>query len=195
MRLRPALLTGLALAIATTASPVSPAATAAVRYCNILSDVKGDGDGGFYFFIESPALDIISADIATGKNELVAVLRLASLTTESDNWQYTGGFGWNMGATLSGVDYTFGYTRPGFDGEPYHGVKVGNTSPNYTFAIEGTSLVWRIKRSELASLNKKPNQSFTEFRATTDAWGSTADTATAPGKKYPDKAPSCVKAR
>ncbi len=197
MRLRRALLPALAVALAATTT-----ATAAVKKpalpkaCNLLTDPKNDGTSSNYPVITSAALDIQSGDIATGKSQLVAVLRVGSTNTQNDNWATLTGFGWSFGATLNGTDYDFTLYRPINHGPERWTAKVGTTNPPFTFAVEGNSFVWRIDRKNLPSLNKKPNQAFTQFHGSSDAFSSSADRAPGdPKKKYIDKQPSCVGAK
>lgn len=198
MRLRRVLLPGLA-AMITAGALAAPSATAALpRACNTLSDVKGDGHSANFLVgdrIASKALDILSADIATGRNELVAVLRLDSTATDTDTWATAIGFSWTFTVTLGGADYYFWMKRPFNHGKQDTEVKVGGAViEGYTFAVEGNSLVWRVPRSKLPGLNKKKGQYFERFRATSNVNG-TADTAVDGKKRYTDLQPSCVKAR
>lgn len=201
MRLRSALLTGAVLALgATTLTTSADAVTKPKVWCEIVKDDAGDTRNTIYGFVDSPAMDILAVDVASGKNEVVAVLKLAGTNTANDNWNTVGGFSWSMGFSVSGEQYIFTVDRP-----PYHepqttSVTVGSTHPKYSFKVEGNKFVWRITRSQLKNLNRKKGQLFEGLHATSMAFGSSQDTApsaddTTPTPKYPDKAPSCVKAK
>lgn len=195
MRLHRAALTGLALVLATA---LSADAAPAKKVCNLLKDETGDWKGGTYSSQGSNALDILSADIATGKSELVVVVRVPTTDVANDNWRKLGGYGWMFSANLGGVDYQFDYEIDGMFGnnEETASVVVGNTKPKFTFTREPTQLVWKVKRSELASLNRRSGQYFNAIASASYSWGGTADTATADGNtRYVDKTPSCVVAK
>lgn len=199
MRLQRAVLTGLVLALPTSTMTVADAAPRPpAKLCNLVVDDTGDYKGGTYSGQASNAVDILSADIATGKTELVAVMRVPTTDTSNDTWRKLGSYEWLVGANLNGVDYKLKYkVNSQFANDT--GVataEVGNTTPPVTVTVKPTEIIWKIKRTDLPSLTKRPNQIFTAIRATTSVWGGSADTATAEqGTKYPDKAPSCVAAK
>jgi hypothetical protein len=197
MRLRRSLLTALVVALSATTAVSATAKPKPVTYCQLLKDATGDGHSATYSFVTSPALDVVSADIATGKNELVAVLRVANQSTAGDNWKTLGGYGWIFGATAGGVPYTFTYHRRSMfnGGKEDWSATVGTSSVTATFKVEGNNFVWRVTRKQLTALNKKAGQTFAAFHAESQFEGSTADSSyTAPSVKYPDRALSCVKA-
>jgi hypothetical protein len=198
MRLRTSVLTALVVALAaTTSAHAAKPKPKPITYCNLLKDNAGDGKSSTYSFVSSPALDIVSADIATGKNELVAVIRVTNQSTSGDTWLSVGGYGWVVGATAGGVPYTFTYNRRGMfngGGETFS-ASVGTSPVTATFSVVGNTFVWKVTRKQLTALNKKPGQVFAAFHAESQFNGSTADSAyTAPSVKYPDKGLSCVKA-
>lgn len=201
MRLRRTVLTALAVALAT-ATSANAAAKKPTVYCNLIKD-KGTNDGrsSTYSFVTSAALDVQTGDIATGRNELVAVLRVGNMNTSGDNWVTIGGYGWVMGTEANGTKYVFEMTRRSmFNGGGDHpAVTVAGTrlelNKDYTFKIVGTNVLeWRVKRSVLKELNKKAGQVFSAFNAHSEFNGSTADTAETNPAKYPDRGLSCVKA-
>lgn len=195
MRLpRTLLLTAMTAAVA-----VAPAANAKVKpitYCKLIQDKSGDGHSSTYGFVTSPALDVQSGDIATGKNELVAVLRLGGTDTSNENWVKIGGYGWYIGAKAGGISYKFTMDRRGQlnGGGDHPAASVNDQAVAFTFKIVGNNLEWHVKRSLLTALNKKAGQVFTDFDAHSNFNGSTADTIDKALPKYPDKALSCVKA-
>ena len=199
MRLQRAVLTGSVLALATSTMSVADAAPRPpAKVCNLVIDDTDDYKGGAWSGQASNAVDILSADIATGKTELVAVIRVPTTDTASDTWRKLGSYEWLVGANLNGVNYklkykvnsTFGSDR----GEAT--AEVGNTTPPVKVEVKAQEIIWRIKRTDLPSLTKRPNQVFTAIHATTSVWGGSADDALAEKDvKYLDKRPSCVVAK
>jgi hypothetical protein len=189
MRLRSLVPVTIALALVAPMSAHAAVKKKPPTYCNVLTDDPKDEN--------RPYLNVLSADIATGKNELVAVLRMQSTDFPKDlivsELDYAH---WTFGVTLNGVDYDFVYDQKWFHGAKSHGASVAKQGVEHTFAIEGNNYVWRIKRSALPSLNKKPGQKFTQFHAESWYRDSSDDHAYAPPKNfYPDKGLSCVKAK
>lgn len=197
MRLRSLALGTLALGVL-----VAPSADAAPKkYCNLHSDPKGDVR---YYIptIDSDALDILSADVATGKNELVATLRVVTTNTANDLDSKLG-FKWGVGFTANGVDYEFGVARssgglvPGAKQIDSPSASIGGEHLDgklYTYKVEGNTFVWRVPRKNVKAL-AKPRLIFTTFRAGSMANGSSADNGSTPTSRYPDRALSCVKAK
>jgi len=195
MRARTVIIAAVALAVAGT-TPAVAARRAPVKICNLMTDAKGDGTWNVAPTVSSPALDILSADIATGRNELVAVLRMQTVDTASDAWRQALGFEWAFGANGSGTRYEFKLRR-GIGPNPSDNwsVTIGDTTPKFTYQIlNNNTLVWRIQRRDAPALNRA-KLVWTDFGANTKALSSTADNASNPNSKYPDKAASCVAAR
>jgi hypothetical protein len=197
MRLRRSLLLTAVVAALATTTPAFAKAKPVITYCNLVQDKTGDGHSSTYSFVTSPALDLVSADIATGKTELVAVLRLGGTTTTDSNWGTIGSYGWDLKAQAGGTTYEFQMTRrsPINGGGDHWTATVGDAA----VAIKSTKITpnsfeWHISRSLLTVLNKKAGQVFTSFDAHTSWNSSTADTPDKALPKYPDKAKSCVKA-
>jgi hypothetical protein len=198
MRLRrPLLLTAVAATLATMTPAMAATKAKPITDCNLVQDKTGDGHSSTYSFVSSPALDLVSADIATGKGELVAVLRLGGTTTTDSNWGTIGSYGWDLKAQAGGVSYEFQMTRrtPLNGGGDHWSATVGGADVAMKATkITANSLEWHISRSLLTALNKKAGQVFTAFDAHTSWNSSTADTPDKALPKYPDKAKSCVKA-
>ncbi len=188
MRTPTVLLTGLALTLA--APTASHAAKKAPpKVCNLVTDKTGDGHNDY--------VDIVSADIATGKTELVAVLRVKTTTDPTDLLSPLDWYHWSFGATLNGTDYNFERDQKWMHGTPTNGVGVGTTSPPFTFVKTATTYEWHVKRSDLPSLTKKAGQKFVQIHGVSWYRGSSDDKAasTPATKSYTDKAPSCVSAK
>lgn len=197
MRARTVIIAVAALAVAGTTTPAMAARARRVpKVCNLMTDAKGDGTWNMAPGVTSPALDILSADIATGRNELVAVLRMQTVDTASDTWRQALGFEWAFGANGSGTRYEFKMRRGiGPNPSDIWTATVGDQAVKFTHQIlNNNTLVWRIQRKDVPALNRA-KLFWTDFGANTKALSSTADNASNPNSKYPDKAPSCVTAR
>ena len=171
----------------------APTADAAKIPCNVLSDDKGDGEMDATG-LSSPALDIISGDIATGKTELVAVLRVASTSVSSDPVGQVG-VSWALAVTVKGEEWSF-YASSGF-GPGYKissGVRIGSQEFDVPVVVTPTSFTWKIKRSQIKALSQ-PKQVLKKIRANTGAGGFGGDAALNENSSYVDRAPSCVKAK
>jgi hypothetical protein len=194
MRVRTALVVALVLSAA--ASSSATAATKkkpAPKSCNMMTDVADDGDWNMAPTVKSKNIDILSGDVATGKTEFVAVLRLAELNFSSDNWA-TLGYRWTFGATAGGARYEFEYRRSN-TGEFRSSAAIAGAGVDYTVGIEGNAIVWRVKRKGVAPL-ARPNLIWTNLGANSQVMSSTADDAIGTdAKKYKDRAPSCVVAK
>ena len=187
----------LAVLVAMSSPAVSDAATKPKPkpICNlILDDGKDDGDSDLIPLAESPMVDILSADIATSKNEIVAIMRVKSVSADGDMWtQLT--YDWNFGSNANGTSYGFSAHRTG-SGDFTSGAKVGSNNYAHTFTVDPVqkALIWRIKRS-LVKEAARPKLVWTKFAANTKMFSSTADQAANSDGKYPDLAPSCLKAK
>lgn len=172
-------------------------AGAVTKSCKLLKDDSGDGRSNNVSAVESPALDILSGDVATGKTEMVAVLRLGSTNTTSDNYAFLAGMNWALGVKLNGTDYLFKAEMPPLGTTWRKSVTVGDAAVAIKqFTVDGSSFTWKIDRSALKTLNVKPGQSFNQFHAVSNWNGSTADTALMPPTvKYKDRSLSCVVAK
>jgi hypothetical protein len=199
MRLRHALLCSLAIGLVAS----SGAANAASRpkpktLCNMFTDVAGDGTWDFGSpAVKSDALDILGGDIATGAKELVAVLRVKTTANDADTFRETLGYEWLMSGVAGGTRYTFAVRRGLGPSAPYiWTVTVGDTtlgSDAYTFKINPTSFEWHLTRAKVKAM-ARPKLTWGSWSASTSALSSSADQAENSKNKYPDRAPSCVKA-
>lgn len=197
MRARTGLIATLLLALAATTP-----ATAAVKkklpppICNLVKDDRTDdasgGPGGLF---ASTSVDVVSADIATGPTEMVAVLRVKAINFEENAAKF--GFQWRMGATAGGMRYEFSAKRgmaPSY--ATGSSVSINGAGIEHTFKFVKNTLVWTFKRS--APNAKVPMAKkglvWGDHGAFGSIMSSTADTASSE-KKYPDRARSCVIAR
>jgi hypothetical protein len=189
----------LAIAVLAVAAvlPAGPAmaAKAKPKPCNLLTDDAGDGsvDG----VVKSDALDILSADISSGKNEVTATLRLKSGAVESDNALVDGAI-WNLNVTVTGVKYSFQAHWPSvFTVSPRvltGSLIAGNdpSNPPATFTRVGNNFVWTVKRAAMPGLAKAKTYIYV-MGASDDADSLSGDTASAkPNTKYLDKSVNCL---
>ena len=201
MRARTALVAAVAIALAATTPAVAAARPAPRKLCNLLTDQKDDGEWDADLgtgVVKSGALDIVSADIATGRTEMVAVLRIADMSQANDHWRQALSYEWGLGATGTGTRYSFSLRR-GLGPTPSDvwEVRVGDlTLPpaKINGKIEGNTIVWRIQRKDVPALGRAKLY-WTDFGAITKALSSSADQAPNSTAKYPDKSASCVTAR
>lgn len=84
-------------------------ASAAVKVkpvCNLVTDAPGDA---FFFAGSGPttdSLDVLSADVATNKHNITAVVRVKKLAATDPTFSPTG-LQWNFTFTAEGQDFTF----------------------------------------------------------------------------------------
>jgi len=197
MRIHPAALTVLALVLAApTAADAAPRRKPAPKpLCNlVVDDAKNDGNSNLLPGVSSQMVDILSADVATSKNELVAVLRLAKTSTDGETWTRLG-YEWAFGSNANGTAYAFRARLTG-GGDWITGVQIGDTAPKYTFTIDHAtkSFVWRVPRKGIGAMTR-PKLTWTKFSANSSIFSSTADNMANPDARYPDLHPSCVKAK
>jgi hypothetical protein len=169
----------------------------ALPSCYQVSDEEGDGTlkpvG-----LSSPALDVISADFSSGKNEVTAILRLKSTAVESDNL-LRGGAIWNFNVSAGGIDYSFTARWPSTissAGNPAlkGGLTAGSneSAPKATFRRDGNNFIWTVARAAMPAL-KKAKTYVVINNATSGADSLSGDSAFAkPNTKYLDKSPSCL---
>ncbi len=189
-----ALLVGAVLPVV----PASAAPPKVTKACLLITDVEGDGTIN-PLGLKSPALDILSADVSSGRNEVTAIMRLQSGTVEND-YYLLGGAQWNLNLTVGGIKYSF-YARwtsvftNGTNQELGGGLTAGSnpSTPPATFRREGNNFVWTVSRAAMPAL-KKPKTYLYPTGANSGADSLSADSA-APAKpniKYLDKSPSCL---
>lgn len=193
MRLRPIVLCAVATGLVATptwavAKPKPPKV-----YCNLFVDDKGDGQ---WFVVDSPALDVVSADVATGAKTVVMALRIGNVDPSfpsdlhaKDGYSWTAGvttsFGTNFGfkASFSAAgtwSYSATVDEGGVEVLKFERVKADN------------SLRWTIDRKSAPALVRK-NTMFTNVRGASFVLSSSADKSIAGTLKYPDRGLSCVK--
>jgi len=202
MRLRRVLLPAIALVIGAT-SLHAPSFAAVVKkpVCNLVSDQPGDGQSHSLGFMQSDALDIRSGDIATGAKYVYFVLRVGTTNLNGDTWSRFN-YKWAIQFDFQNITYMVqrSETTDAVSGKVTYKntFNAGSTSTDLAdsaMTITPTSIQWKVPRTSIAGLNKKPNQKLGNFQAGTWVAGGNADSANSGpvAKTYIDKWPSCVK--
>ena len=197
-RITPAL---AALAAAALALPAQAATSGTL--CLQITDATGDSS--FNGAPLAPAsLDILSADIATGAQNLVAVLRLKSLTAEP--YQATG-TSYSFEFTLGGAAQKLGYavSATGTSIATYTPAGLGSDVPaKATLDTAAATITWTVPRKSVAGLKTKGAKLtglgvsaspavFVESGGSSFSFvGNPADTAST-SKSYTDGTKTCVK--
>ena len=196
MQLRRLTLVALAIGAVLPAVPASAAKPKPKPPCNQILDDEGDGTIK-PINVKSDALDILSADISSGKKEVTAILRLKSTAVENDN-MLRGGAIWNLNFTVTGVKYSFQATWPSmFRTTPQvlTGKLISGNSestPPATFTRVGNNFVWTVSRAAVPGL-AKAKQFIYVTAASDDADSLSGDDAQAkPNTKYLDKSITCL---
>jgi hypothetical protein len=192
-------------AVAVLAVTAAPVANAAAKpkpkpkpkpLCSLIKDDTGDVHW-LLPGVSSPALDIVSGDVATGPKTMVAVLRLAGtdLSTAKDPTA-AAGYSWFI-ATTSSLGHSYAFTvsysstgglNPGatVDGQAVAGTAVA-------FKVVGSTFQWTLQRKVSPDLSR-PKIVFKQFRSRSEMFSTNADAADSATSSYPDKALSCVHA-
>lgn len=186
MQLRRAVLSAIAVGLVTT----TMTAHAATKVCYLVKDIAGDGKHTLAgAVLKSPALDIRSADVATGKKNFYGVLRLTTTDTSNDNVAKIG-FRWYLNFVVQGKNYSFERTRQAGQNDTYSvGMSGLSVTPKVT--VTKTSITWMIPKKSVPGLTKA-KAVISNINASTAMTGGNADAATTM-LKYVDQTPSCVK--
>lgn len=195
MRARSAIVCAVALAVATTA----PAAAAPKKpkpkptMCYLVVDEKGDGyTQAAGPVLKSDAMDIHSADVATGNTTLVAAIRLE--TTESDGDPVAAfGLKWTFTFTISGEKYEFYRVRaPGIEGTYTHGMEPNPKNVKVVWEAKDGTVKWIVPRSAVPELLKPGKKVLGTLAANGKMFVTNGDSASSLNT-YPDKHPHCLK--
>lgn len=191
----------LAAAALSAAALAVPASAASRVTCLQIVDPSGDGTVLGVAPQGQDALDILSGDVATGKRNLVAAVRVKSLNAQTP----VGGRQYAFGFT-AGSAYLLTYTVD-IDGATRAAVSQDNTATTISVdaAIDTASgtITWTVPRKSFAAL-KKPGAKITGLNAKASYAiamslpGSRTDFATpsdtaSTGKSYSDMTPTCLK--
>jgi hypothetical protein len=175
-------------AFAATKKPKKP-----VEVCRLLVDEKGDGraqTGGAV--LQSAALDITGADVASGPTTVVGVLRLATLKTDNDPATIMGAT-WNLMFTVRGTSYRFQRHRASGTGTTYDYSFTGGVKPTVIESPGKNEVTFTVPRSAIPEL-KKAKQKFETIAVSSTVFVTNAD-AGGTDKTYVDRTPSCLHAK
>lgn len=206
--------TGAALAavLAAAGLPAVASAAPAKAACQLLVDAAGDGTTSGVV-PHRDALDILSADVASGPRNLVGALRLASTASDPTlTHGVTYSLSWTAGGTTQLLSYAVfqdGTTSARFDPRAV----VGDNGPTHTVKVvvdpATSTITWTVPR-KLNPVLAKRGAKFTQLAAASDPKVNLRTPAASPvqfngestlasaddasgGKAYTDFAPSCVK--
>lgn len=137
-----------ACAVALAVLPAVPPVSAAVKKpCqHLIVDPRGDAMTG-----APQTHDLVHADTALGRTELAAALTVAAGGPTSPA-EVTST--WELSWTASGVRYTFTAARSAADNRWQSLVTVNGVRLAHVFTPAGSSLLWRVKRSDVKSLTR-----------------------------------------
>lgn len=198
---------GAALAVLCVTAGASGTLAAPKAVCLQVTDAAGDGTSAGAV-PHRDALDILSADIATGKRNLVAVLRLASVApdptlTTGASYRFT----WRAGGVdqaMTLTQFSDGSRVADFDPNTAFGASNDNRAPQLVVDQATNTITWTVPRKANPALAKKGIK-FSALSAAADpsfniaAPGFTGTMsflqgdAASSGKTYTDLTPSCVK--
>ncbi len=163
--------------------------------CNLLPDKSGDGGlralSYDFVTVNSPALDILSADFATGAKNIVATIKVESLAVEQDPQAMTQAR-YAFSFKVKDVAYDFVLVRD-WQGETTFSFSGGSATG--TVNLSTNTITFTTSRRNVKELSKK-GQKLTDLKAVTEnesPIGSNADSATSPTLTYADRTPSCLK--
>jgi hypothetical protein len=195
-RLRPAVLAALTSTLVFTG--MASAAKTAPAVCNIVTDAKGDGS--FIATPNSKALDVISADLATGPKTVTAVIRVDGMGSDPST---TLGVEYKINFTVGGVSQFLRYQNSTGLGETYDygdqsGANGGSTKKGAADgaidAAKGTITISAPKSEFPGMKGGTATEIVARSYISLGAVFETADTATGT-KPYKDLTPSCVGAK
>jgi hypothetical protein len=134
VRIPSRVLAATALAAAVTLAPEAGAAPPAKRVCNLQTDDKGDPVARLPVPLPAPGVpvpaaadgdDIVTADIASSRDTITAVIRPAALAATDPVAPF-------------GRNYVLVFSSPGSLGELFLGVRTFPTGPVFSFGYIGT---------------------------------------------------------
>ena len=209
-RLRPVLAATLGLTLAVSGL-VASASAATPKACNLISDAKGDGSG----LVDgaSGGLDIVTADVASDKKNVTAVLRLAAAPPPAGDPNAPEGASYyvewsakdaaNPVYLTAGTDATsaFSYAMGDIQTTPTGGHLYQNATGVVTGHVDGSTITITADRGTFGALSSvKPGSKLTGLTADifypvevpmVGGLLEQADNATS-SKSYVAGAPSCV---
>lgn len=168
----------IALVLAATPTAVAAAPKPLAPYCVGLTDATGDA---VFLGPVTPgqSLDVLSADSALGRTEVVVVLRVPTTDTSNDALRRAGGYEWVVRLTADGVSHTYSYRVNAETAGNTRTARavLGEMTPPVTVQVTPTHIIWRVKRSDVPPRPDGPRSAAVEMDVTSKAWGNPADTA------------------
>jgi hypothetical protein len=146
-----------------------PAEAAKKKVCGaVLADPRGDAGP-----LGSGNLDLVSADLTEGGNELYLIMRVAA----GDSWagDRVGGSAWQFAGTRNGVKIEFGWVRPMAGAPSGSYVRIAGQYVGHAGGMAGDFMLWKVPRMGPLATKRAVWSGVT---ATTYASELTADTAT-----------------
>jgi hypothetical protein len=160
--------------------------------CNLITDPSGDGHASVAgAVLNSPALDILSGDIASGPKTVVGVLRVTTTNTANDNVAALG-MKWALNFAVAGKDYAFTVSKSSGTATPVAKLTGAPDGTAVTLKVDAGSYTWSVPRAAFTGLKPKSSV-FTVKSASSFVYTFNADAASAM-KPYLDQTLSCVKA-
>lgn len=155
--------------------------------CHLLTDERGDGHPAATSALKSDALDITGADVATGRNTIVGVLRVATTDTAMDPMAALS-MEWNLSFIVKNKRYKFSRDRVAGAEEKYNytfqGIPVKDVKEN------ATEIRWTLPRTAVPELK---SDKMIKTIAATSGWFLTNADSGSTMKTYKDQTPSCLK--
>jgi hypothetical protein len=170
------------------------------RACNLLKDADNDvtvlGPPGVLPPV--PALDIKSADVATGAKKLVVIMRLASTDFKASQF---GPFGveYQLQFVIGDVTHSFSH-KLNANGSTYTDTATVGGTPisGLSMKVTGTTITWTVPRTAVPSLKPaKKKAVLTGFFAKATSTGAhdyAPDDSRPSTNTYTDRTPSCLAA-
>jgi len=156
--------------------------------CPMLTDNLGDGRATVVLGVESDALDIVSADLASGATTVSVVLRVAALP---DDPILRLGVTWAVTWQIDGTALTVEARRPPGGNAAYSGAfSYGPVA--FAVDVAGGTFTWTIDRAAIPQLDT-PRRKFMYLSATTKLSWQPADMGWS-AQTYVDRDPACITA-
>jgi len=156
--------------------------------CPMLTDDLADGRSVAVGAIQSDALDIVSADLASGATTVSVVLRVVALPDDPILWL---GARWSVGWRIDGVAYSVTARRSAGRSAVYTGGFSHGPAALAVDAPAGT-FTWTVDRADLPVL-ATPGKAFIDLYASTGPFAGNGDAASVM-QTYVDQDPACITA-
>lgn len=174
-----------------------PGAASAATACNLVKDAANDAAvGNPASPAKTPAFDIRSLDVASGKKTFVVVMRMGTTNLSGDP-AATLGMTWNV--TFKVADTSLRFNRQVGPNGTVIGESAqanGNPIAGLKVTTAGNAITWTVPRTGVPKLKKGAvvTSFYASTSAPTAAYDSAPDNGVASGARYTDGQKSCVKA-